>query len=691
MAQQQSQQPSNKANLTFEEQQIQSTTFVNPSNSSASSPRRRNAPLDLDAALYLQSQASYVQQPNRQPVSPLSASSNVALPDGSINTTAAATLGCTAGNNGCNNSNRTPLHSPSANKSAQLSGGSGGDTSYDKFFPTPIYRSAPLRSNQTGQQFYRSPNYYNNNNNISVDYIDCISNHDLINNASLQSQRPPHLQPYSEQSASTGQLRNMLHCRKHFRFHRNRVDPELKVATTSANESNLLEATSSSANIHMLEAGSNMTNSSSGDTSNTQATDSVNNMAVCSSNANDPNNTNNVPSSSCLYPISISEAKKRTYILGSVTQESLLGPDELYRYFPNGRVSIFVCTWNQNRKRAPMNLDDLLLPDQLVYMPEIYAIGIQEAFSSQNEYLRDWEVELQTTLGPNHVLLHSCSLGVLHLSLFVRRDLIWFCSVPEESVYNSRSMPTNMIKTKGAVSIAFRFFGTSFMFTNCHFPAHENKVKDRIDEYQRIINSIDLPKNLKLLKPRYLSNDSTARFDCVFFMGDLNFRLEQRTFDETIHILEDIFQQREPSYEALTQNDELLKVMETNQAFHGFDEPQIKFPPTYKFLAQTNKYDKQTKRVPSYTDRILFRSKRQRHIQCLIYDWLPQLLSSDHKPVYSLFEVLVRPGHEQNMVSTLNAGLFQRSVYLEALKRHAQDPDALRENGAGGNVICSIS
>lgn len=252
-------------------------------------------------------------------------------------------------------------------------------------------------------------------------------------------------------------------------------------------------------------------------------------------------------------------------------------------------------------------------------------------------------------------------------------------------------MPTNMTKTKGAVSIAFRFFGTSFMFTNCHFPAHENRLKDRVDEYQRVINSIDLPKDLKLLKPRYLSNDSTARFDCVFFMGDLNFRLEQRSFDETIHILEDIFQQKEPTYESLTLHDELLKVMESGQAFHGFDEGQIKFPPTFKFLAQTNKYDRQTKRVPSYTDRILFRSKRQRHIQCLTYDWLPHLMSSDHKPVYCLFDVLVRPGHQQqDMVATLNAGLFQRNIYLEAMKRRANDPSSMRENGSGGTLICSI-
>lgn len=630
----------------FSNQHSQSDLTPRPNSAASGSPRRRWAPIDIDAALRLQSQASYVQAPAR--------GSNSG-----------------AGGAGGSCSSQSSLVTLAGQPTALNTANSVGAVK-------PVWGQHVAPTNR----YYYDQNQLYQSNNISVDYIDCLSNNDLVatqrNYDSNQFNSPvaPASGLHQQHLVVDGvNMRGIPSCRKHLkRFHRTaRVEPtaaeaEVEVeAATSANGAKKQQADSTS--------GSLMTNTDES-------------LSFDHQQAADPAQQQQ---SSVLYPISVSEVKKRTYFIGSVSQESLLSHDELYRYFPNARVSIFVCTWNQNRKRSPLNLNDLLLPDQLVYMPDIYAIGIQEAFSSQQDYLRDWDIELQTTLGPNHVLLHSCSLGTLHLSLFIRRDLIWFCSTPEESVYNSRSMPTNMIKTKGAVSIAFRFFGTSFMFTNCHFPAHENKLKDRIDEYQRIINSIDLPKNLKLLKPRYLSNDSTARFDCVFFMGDLNFRLEQRTFDETVQILEDIFQSKEQSFEALTQNDELLKVMESQQAFHGFDESPIKFPPTYKFLAQTNKYDRQTKRVPSYTDRILFRSKRQRHIQCLVYDWLPQLLSSDHKPVYCLFDVLIRPGHEQNMIGSLNAGLFQRTVYLEALKRRAEDPEGIRENGVGGNLICSIS
>lgn len=41
---------------------------------------------------------------------------------------------------------------------------------------------------------------------------------------------------------------------------------------------------------------------------------------------------------------------------------------------------------------------------------------------------REWETRLQETLGPYYVMLYAASHGVLYLTVFVRRDLIWFCS-----------------------------------------------------------------------------------------------------------------------------------------------------------------------------------------------------------------------------------------------------------------------
>lgn len=73
---------------------------------------------------------------------------------------------------------------------------------------------------------------------------------------------------------------------------------------------------------------------------------------------------------------------------------------------------------------VPESVDDFLLPASQEMVSEVYVIGTQETTGQRKE----WEVLLQQTLGPSHLLIHSASLGELCLLLFLRRDLIWFCS-----------------------------------------------------------------------------------------------------------------------------------------------------------------------------------------------------------------------------------------------------------------------
>ena len=123
------------------------------------------------------------------------------------------------------------------------------------------------------------------------------------------------------------------------------------------------------------------------------------------------------------HSLQVSEARKRSYLVGSVGPTSLLGSQELERQFPDRTVRIFVGTWNMNGQVPPRHLAEFLLPDNIKYVPDLLVIGTQETFPEKAE----WEVRLQDTLGPSHVLYHSASLGTLHLSVFLRRDLIWYC------------------------------------------------------------------------------------------------------------------------------------------------------------------------------------------------------------------------------------------------------------------------
>lgn len=138
---------------------------------------------------------------------------------------------------------------------------------------------------------------------------------------------------------------------------------------------------------------------------------------------------------------------------------------------------------------------------------------------------------IQQTLGPSHVLVHSASLGVILLLLFIRRDIIWFCSSTPEpyaplntvnplySITGVRSAgyttrPITPIKTKGGLGLSLTLFGTSFLFITSHFtgkthtetgqhdndslfsallsPAHQQKVAERNSDMQRIAANLDL-------------------------------------------------------------------------------------------------------------------------------------------------------------------------------------------------------
>ncbi|CAH0475761.1 unnamed protein product [Peronospora belbahrii] len=109
-------------------------------------------------------------------------------------------------------------------------------------------------------------------------------------------------------------------------------------------------------------------------------------------------------------------------------------------------------------------------------------------------------------------------------------------------------------------------------------------------------------------------------------------------------------------------HDELLTGMRDGQIFYGFREAKIAFPPTFRRVrgaalnfdagnwpmeelmkCYTTVVEGHGKRVPSYTDRILFFSQPDmRHrLRCAVYASCEEVSCSDHKPVLAAFQALV--------------------------------------------------
>ncbi|CAI6364352.1 unnamed protein product [Macrosiphum euphorbiae] len=387
-----------------------------------------------------------------------------------------------------------------------------------------------------------------------------------------------------------------------------------------------------------------------------------------------------------LHLIPTSDVKERNYLHGRIAGNSLLGAMELERVLHNREVRIYVGTWNMNGQAPPPELNELLLPDTVPHLPDILAIGTQESYPDKFE----WEVNIQETIGPSHILFHSASLGTLHLAIYIRRDLIWFCSVPEESSFSTR--PGTAFRTKGAVAISFSLFGSSILFITSHLTAHVEKVKERLQDVRRIIKSLELPK---LLPVKHKTKDVTNNFDYVFWCGDLNFRLAHSRSEVMKWVSQHRFPLVSPIHQTLS--DQLNDCISNGLVFRGFQEGPLTFAPTYKYDPGTEMFDTTAKqRTPSYTDRILFKCGKQQvlpsptgstctssSIECLTYCSVPTVCTSDHKPVWGLYKCSIRPGID---TMPLAAGQFNRDVYLEAIKRRAASMD----KRVGTSAVCNV-
>lgn len=115
----------------------------------------------------------------------------------------------------------------------------------------------------------------------------------------------------------------------------------------------------------------------------------------------------------------------------------------------------------------------------------------------------------------------------------------------------------------------------------------------------------------------------------------MNYRTEL-SYEDTLVLIQ------KKDYKSILDNDQLSIEKKNGKVFNSFKEHPIDFPPTYRFDTGTNQYDtSEKKRVPSYTDRVLYRTN-EKDIQCINYTSHQEYNSSDHKPVFTLFHVMVK-------------------------------------------------
>jgi len=148
-------------------------------------------------------------------------------------------------------------------------------------------------------------------------------------------------------------------------------------------------------------------------------------------------------------------------------------------------------------------------------------------------------------------------------------------------------------------------------------------------------------KNVKLgFKHKW---DILNQYHHVFWLGDLNYRLDygeqgdhkkpsKEQFQEMVKLVE------EKKFNHLLSFDQLSKEMKEKRVFVGFHESIPTFPPTFRVHRELGlRYD--DKRSPAWCDRILWRSFQGFEVKQIAYNSAMDIATSDHKPVYGIFEM----------------------------------------------------
>jgi hypothetical protein len=180
-----------------------------------------------------------------------------------------------------------------------------------------------------------------------------------------------------------------------------------------------------------------------------------------------------------------------------------------------------------------------------------------------------------------------------------------------------------VVSNKGALGIAVEIHNYLFAFISCHLAAQAEKLSSRIENVRQILSRTSFG-------PSDISPDLCSRFHCLFLFGDLNFRLEGLEREEILSLIDDT------RYSDLLECDQLTHLQRKHVLFEGFREPSIGFPPTFRF-ASDGSYS--TKRLPAYTDRVLFRSTQSLEIDSTLYKPPTDRVLSDHKPIRACFSI----------------------------------------------------
>ncbi|CAM0957857.1 unnamed protein product [Alopecurus aequalis] len=310
-------------------------------------------------------------------------------------------------------------------------------------------------------------------------------------------------------------------------------------------------------------------------------------------------------------------------------------------------------------QETKVDLSDLLVMDDMVSEHEEDSEpSTSNPESSSEEEASEFPTMLREKARHGYHLAASKQMVGIFLCVWVRSDLM-----PRVITLGVSSVGRGIMGymgNKGSISISLTLQGsattasTSLCFVCTHLASGE---KDG-DEVRRNCDVAEILKRTRFPRPhRYprpglaLSPETILEHDKVIWLGDLNYRLSSSTGNGSAsETTRGLLERNE--WQALLEKDQLRAEQRAGRVFGGgWEEGEIRFPPTYKYLAESDTYamtlssgksSRDKKRTPAWCDRILWRGEGMEQV------WYERGESrfSDHRPVNSLFSIRLHVHHD---------------------------------------------
>ena len=375
-------------------------------------------------------------------------------------------------------------------------------------------------------------------------------------------------------------------------------------------------------------------------------------------------------------------------------------------------LKIFVGSWNVacTDPNKNLNLDSWLLPKDKNLIPDIYFIGFQEVVEltasnvmmmkgeKQKQILSQWDSKINSSINKIGKYTKLVDMNLVGIN--------FYCYVSEEKSSKIKNLSQKIVKTglggttgnKGSCCINFEYENTCFSVACSHLAAGGSKNKQRLkeldyilemkldsffnkEEFEKKLNEIfyfdnmeyntDDDESKNISQSLYHTNDnpnsidlnddsiSFKNSDIWIIFGDLNFRvdMEYEEFSEYV---------KKGNWNKLIDYDQFFKFkLASIEYMKCIQEDEIKFPPTYKYIVNSDEYDYKPKenkkkdknkpqgsgkkRNPSWCDRVFYKKNAyvtkngQKIITGVEYNNVlnDNFITSDHRPVYQIFDVII--------------------------------------------------